>query len=375
MAEDNERKRAKEEDIQRIMKGVHKKGFIALIRELKFRFNFKVMVLLETKCSGRFWVLWDDTDVHIQILLSQHQIVHAKAHHYESGKDELISFLYASPRRIDRRCLWESFSKIASSISNESWMVMGDFNAMLLRSEKKGGSDFCWNSASEFRNCLTDCLIKDIGFSGPSFTWKRNELQERLDRVCVNERWNTEWENKEMVHLPFYSSDHRPILITNSNTDDHLHGNKPFRFLASWLTAEDFGDLVSSCWRKSKNWSEAIDNFQTELLREEETKSRLSGMRRGTGFWNPRRSLTLAVDYFEKIYTAEETSLDDFPVRGAFPHLEEVNLAGLGEAPSNEEIKSIVFNMGKFKAPGPDGLQAVFYQSQWNTQCINMSTH
>lgn len=33
---------------------------------------------------------------------------------------------------------------------------------------------------------------------------------------------------------------------------------------------------------------------------------------------------------------------------------------------SNEEIKRVVFQMGKLKAPGPDGFQAGFFQEYWD---------
>ena len=35
--------------------------------------------------------------------------------------------------------------------------------------------------------------------------------------------------------------------------------------------------------------------------------------------------------------------------------------------PDEAEIRSVVFSMGDFKAPGPDGLLAVFYKLYWET--------
>lgn len=41
--------------------------------------------------------------------------------------------------------------------------------------------------------------------------------------------------------------------------------------------------------------------------------------------------------------------------------------ADLSKIPSFEEIKDVVFNMAPTKAPGPDGMSAIFLQYYWNT--------
>ncbi|XP_061366310.1 uncharacterized protein LOC133309544 [Gastrolobium bilobum] len=46
--------------------------------------------------------------------------------------------------------------------------------------------------------------------------------------------------------------------------------------------------------------------------------------------------------------------------------MEDQVLKNLARSPDEVEIKSIVFKMGRFKAPGPDGLNAAFFQSQWH---------
>lgn len=33
--------------------------------------------------------------------------------------------------------------------------------------------------------------------------------------------------------------------------------------------------------------------------------------------------------------------------------------------PDHEEIRRVVFNMGNYKAPGPDGMPSLFYKSYW----------
>lgn len=53
-----------------------------------------------------------------------------------------------------------------------------------------------------------------------------------------------------------------------------------------------------------------------------------------------------------------------FCLRGAFPDISEESLRLLDSGVTFQEIYQTIMNMGAFKAPGPDGLQAVFFQSQ-----------
>jgi hypothetical protein len=46
----------------------------------------------------------------------------------------------------------------------------------------------------DFHRVLKDCLLSDLGFSGPKFTWSNERddeafTQERLDRMVANSEW------------------------------------------------------------------------------------------------------------------------------------------------------------------------------------------
>lgn len=66
------------------------------------------------------------------------------------------------------------------------WMVLGDFNEVLLPSEQRGGS-FVHSRALAFSNVLNGCDLADIHSVGGQFTWFRNWqgrriLSKKLDR-------------------------------------------------------------------------------------------------------------------------------------------------------------------------------------------------
>ncbi|XP_061348788.1 uncharacterized protein LOC133294125 [Gastrolobium bilobum] len=235
-------------------KGVGEKEFPALVRDMRYRFNFSILALLETKISGNrgdmlikklgfsrnfkkyvvgfsmgIWLLWDEKKVKVEIIDAHHQFIHTKVIYLEKMKSEYITFVYGSPRRLERQSLWLSLESIAQEIVGP-WLVLGDFNSILNASEKIGGKEVNESSLIDMQRCLTSC---DIGFKGPGFTWKRGKLQERLDRACSNEAWNLSWPNSILSHLPYFNYDHRLILLIQDQVNRLDDKDKPFRFLAS----------------------------------------------------------------------------------------------------------------------------------------------
>ncbi|RYR68842.1 hypothetical protein Ahy_A03g015320 [Arachis hypogaea] len=73
----------------------------------------------------------------------------------------------------------------------------------------------------------------------------------------------------------------------------------------------------------------------------------------------------MAFSFYADLYN---DSLPDHPfvLNNAFPQLNAKDLYSVGRNIFELDIKEAIFHIGRFKYPGRDGLQAIFYQSQWD---------
>ena len=75
----------------------------------------------------------------------------------------------------------------------------------------------------------------------------------------------------------------------------------------------------------------------------------------------------LATTYYKRLYSLEDVDefVDSLSPLG-FPRIDETDARDLNKQFVAVEVVKAVQSMGKFKAPGPDGFQAVFYQDCWD---------
>lgn len=102
--------------------------------------------------------------------------------------------------------------------SNLPWLCGGDFNELLLDSEKKGGADKKSSSIQMFRDTINNCNLQDLGFTGYPFTWSNGRegeenIQERLDRFLATKNWKNLYPCVKITHEARMFSDHNPILV------------------------------------------------------------------------------------------------------------------------------------------------------------------
>ncbi|KAL7211712.1 hypothetical protein ACSBR2_014549 [Camellia fascicularis] len=171
--------------------------------------------------AGGIWLLWNGQEIHCDVISVTQQEIHAYIQVLSSPALWLFSAIYASPCFNTRKILWDNL-KIFAHVHNFPWLLMGDFNEVLTRTEKFGGQPINHRRAMLFKNCLDHCGLIDMGFSGPHFTWNNrrqvgNFISERLDRCLCNGAWAQLFPDNKVQHLPKLHSDHCPILLhTNS---------------------------------------------------------------------------------------------------------------------------------------------------------------
>ncbi|GAU31911.1 hypothetical protein TSUD_270960 [Trifolium subterraneum] len=69
--------------------------------------------------------------------------------------------------------------------------------------------------------------------------------------------------------------------------------------------------------------------------------------------------------FYKKLFTDNGITRDWFQTEITYPELEQSLLSSMAAPISKEEVKRALFNMHPWKAPGPDGFPAGFYQKSW----------
>jgi hypothetical protein len=157
--------------------------------------------------------------------------------------------------------------------------VLGDFNAVLHRNERKGVNFVAGSSSlaelTEFGEFVAEMELVDLLVLGRRFTWfhPNGVSMSRIDRVLVSEDWLMAWGNPSLWVLPRSVSDHCPLLVRYNSVD---WGPRPFRFNNHWLLHKEFNKVVEQFWRGSN-----LTGWMAFILKE-----KLKGLKAHLRIWN-----------------------------------------------------------------------------------------
>ena len=102
------------------------------------------------------------------------------------------------------------------------FVFFDNFNEILRSDENEGGVCRSDKEMFDFRQCVDDCNVLDLGFRGSCFTWCRGKnpstfVRERLDRFLATLQWVCLFPNCDVRHFPVYKLDHSPILLNSKS--------------------------------------------------------------------------------------------------------------------------------------------------------------
>ncbi|XP_019175452.1 PREDICTED: uncharacterized protein LOC109170754 [Ipomoea nil] len=250
----------------------------------------------------------------------------------------------------------------------------------------------------------------------------------RLDRAMCNLEWRGRYPEAVVEHLPRVASDHAPLLIRLYGRQCSNRLNF-FHFQAAWITHQDLQQVVGRIWIPEENLADNVRrvadglsswnrdvfgnvytrkrslrklerNLQTQLeetlyqeelmwyqrSREEWIKSgdrntkfyhaaatvrksriKISGLNDDNGMWMPdgNELRDHVRTFFLNLFTEPTDGVDVSSIGDTFPRIGQTTWRVFNREVSKEEVYTAVFDMKPFKAPGPDGLPAGFYQHTW----------
>ncbi|KAL0293586.1 UNVERIFIED_CONTAM: hypothetical protein Sangu_3235000 [Sesamum angustifolium] len=269
---------------------------------------------------------------------------------------------------------WGGLRTLAVGISDEPWLVLGDFNAVLDDSEVRGRAADTSVSMAEFRTCMLDTGLVQLPFTGCPYTWHNcsegtRSLWKRLDRMLVNEAWLEKWPGSSYISalprtemyevvckLKALKAVFRQQRKQKGNLTENVKLAKGYLDKAQELFAVYRDDVLLhlvKCCRMV--YSEAI-KLELSMLKQ---RAKLRWMKHGDQnskvFFRKINSKRAKHMIFQ-ITNAAGEGIDLSFLRTELKHtltLEEANL--LIRPVTREEIKEAIFDIDEESAPGPDG--------------------
>ena len=112
--------------------------------------------------GGGLALLWrDGVDVDIQTSSSHHIDALIK----QEGVAWRFTGFYGHPITSRRRESWDLLRQLHASFSFP-WLLLGDFNEILLLDEYWGSGSRPYNQIAKFSRVVKDCLLMDLGCEG-----------------------------------------------------------------------------------------------------------------------------------------------------------------------------------------------------------------
>ncbi|XP_028095770.1 uncharacterized protein LOC114293006 [Camellia sinensis] len=338
--------------------------------------------------SGGLAVWWTD-DIDLDIRFKSSNLIRGVISSPIAPSNWVANFIHAPSQRAVRRCFWVQFRSLMSD-SNYLGLCIGDFNEIGAYSEKAGGAVCRMTQIHAFLELLSDCALMDLEFNGPPFTRSNNQrgslnIWERLDRAVATADWRTLYPYAQVFHDIQVGSDHCPLILNCILALKRVPWL--FKFETMWSTSPECEEIIRKNWvdqfvgspmfRLAKKlracreglkvWSK--EHFGNNKIQIALIKSQLANLQAQPCFDENFQLQDQLKSALELVLSMEEIS-GSRDCSAALSVVDSVVSSDMNYDLTrpfcDEEIKSAAFQLGAFKAPGPDGFPGFFYQNYWD---------
>ncbi|XP_074321466.1 uncharacterized protein LOC141658006 [Silene latifolia] len=353
--------------------------------------------------SGGLAMLWKkEIDCTFMSASNHHMDFRVKG---EEGEWRITGF-YGWPVTADRHLSWELL-RLLSRQSHLPWVCIGDFNEILFSTEMKGGSRPQWQM-NNFRAAVDECGLRDTPWEGYNFSWDNGQVgdanrQCMLDRALCSSSWTDMFPYACLMYLNREWSDHAPIKLVLNSRAEGVKGSRCFRFEQIWVGEEGQKQLgrLDTLGRTTANVQQRRKLVAdiAKLRRQEEQywrqRSRALWLKDGdknTKFFHTRagerkkknfiakliddegvvRNGDVAVgrvanNYFHQLFLTDNPVIEEDVLEGVRQRVMDEMNETLRRDYSEDEVIDALNQMHPLKAPGPDGMNGLFYQTYWST--------
>ncbi|XP_062099719.1 uncharacterized protein LOC133805553 [Humulus lupulus] len=158
-----------------------------------------------------------------------------------------VTFVYGMNIEESRNLLWKHLQDLSME---DPWIVLGDFNDILVK-EERIGARVKYTKAHSFQRCVEICQLEDVKFSGNFYTWNNKQqgqdrIYSKIDRILANQKWLDTYGAAEVHFMNEGLFDHSLAILTV--TPVLVTGRKPFKYFRMWKSFPGFQDLVHNDW-------------------------------------------------------------------------------------------------------------------------------
>ncbi|CAN0846933.1 hypothetical protein LINGRAHAP2_LOCUS4709 [Linum grandiflorum] len=157
--------------------------------------------------------------------------------------------VYLSTNLTTRKLQFDTLCTLCTH-SSSPFTLCGDFNSILLHSEKESFSHHTsYASINAFNNFVSQLGLHDLQPTGPCFTWSNRQSAEvrcRLDRFLFSNSWLTSFPLGSAKNLSDLGSDHRAILYQAFPSSPGPR--RYFVFDQRWNDSSDATTIIHDSW-------------------------------------------------------------------------------------------------------------------------------